>query len=87
MSAEDLSLVRLSRQWEQFCGAQGLFGTVQRWLLWIMASMLQRVFWSLVRNDYLELRSLRSADIGLQISRLMQSMPTFLRSRWSVLMQ
>ena len=29
------------------------------------------------RKDYLELRSLRSADISRQISRVVQSMPTF----------
>ena len=40
---EDLILMILARQWEQLCRAQRIFETVQRWLLWIVASMLQRV--------------------------------------------
>ena len=44
MSVEDLGLMRLEIQWEQCCGAQGLFGTVQMWLVWIVFSVLQRVW-------------------------------------------
>ena len=57
MSAKDLSLVRLARQWGKCCGAQGLFETVQRWLLWRVGSVLQRVWCSFGRKEYLDLRS------------------------------
>ena len=87
VSAEDLSLVKFSIQWGKCCGAQGLFGNFQRWLLWIVAYVLQRVWCSFGRKEYLELRSLRSEDIGRQISRLMPLMPTFLRRGWAMLIQ
>ena len=42
----------LARHWEQCCSYQGQFGTIQRWLLWIVASVLQRVWWSFGRNIF-----------------------------------
>ena len=56
MIADELSLMTLKRQWDQCYGAQELFGTVKRWLLWIVANVLQRVWRSIRRKDYLELR-------------------------------
>ena len=45
MSAEMLSLMRVEIHWEKCWGEQGLFGTMKRCVLWIVASVLKSVWW------------------------------------------